>query len=314
MLSPPGRRRLPCHVPYRGGFRPGPPTPVVRRVAGPRGTAGVLGAAQAGGGTEEVHRGRSVSGCPPVPVEPCPRGDARAGGGQCAVRGRWFPGGRWHPMGQRTACRARAVVPLHGWPWGRRPVGPWGPRTGGAGLRRMGGGPRADGRGLAVGVGSSGAPSVPHGVPDQQRLVACRGQTPGTDHLSSRVASPSLPRGVLPQAVSQGAGAARSGSSGAACVPTLHAARSVRSAPPRDVPPWSVCPAWGRAAGAPSAAVPGAWGPNIALEPTPTAFARPSLRLLVRLTAGVRLQWEEDGRHTIDPRRCSCGTAPLGSS
>ena len=29
-------------------------------------------------------------------------------------------------------------------------------------------------------------------------------------------------------------------------------------------------------------------GPNIALEPTPTAFARASLRLLARLTAGVR--------------------------
>jgi len=33
------------------------------------------------------------------------------------------------------------------------------------------------------------------------------------------------------------------------------------------------------------------------------------------LSAGVvRLQWEEDGRHKTDPRRCSCGTAPLGSS
>ena len=30
--------------------------------------------------------------------------------------------------------------------------------------------------------------------------------------------------------------------------------------------------------------------PNQALEPTPTAFARPSLRLLARLTASVRLR------------------------
>jgi hypothetical protein len=29
--------------------------------------------------------------------------------------------------------------------------------------------------------------------------------------------------------------------------------------------------------------------PNLALEPTPTAFARASLRLLARLTASVRL-------------------------
>ena len=35
--------------------------------------------------------GPVVSGCPPVPVEPCTRGDARSVGGQRAVRGRWFP-------------------------------------------------------------------------------------------------------------------------------------------------------------------------------------------------------------------------------
>src|SRR5437870_4115581 len=35
------------------------------------------------------------------------------------------------------------------------------------------------------------------------------------------------------------------------------------------------------------------WPSNIALEPTPTAFARASLRLLARLTAGVRPQREK---------------------
>jgi len=34
--------------------------------------------------------------------------------------------------------------------------------------------------------------------------------------------------------------------------------------------------------------------PNIAVEPTPTAYARPSLRLLARLTAGVGLQKSEE--------------------
>jgi hypothetical protein len=44
--------------------------------------------------------------------------------------------------------------------------------------------------------------------------------------------------------------------------------------------------------------------PNQALEPTPTAFARTSLRLLVQLTAGVRLHsygnsWCEAFEETI---------------
>src|SRR5712691_7900425 len=42
--------------------------------------------------------------------------------------------------------------------------------------------------------------------------------------------------------------------------------------------------------------------PNIALEPTPTAFARTSLRLLARLTAGVRRQRRE-GASTMDKSR-----------
>ena len=92
--SPPGRRRLLCHAPHRGGFRPGPPTPVVRRVAGPRGTAGVLGTAHAGGYTEEGHRAGRVR------VSPSAR--------------RALHTGR-RSVGRRPACRARAVVPSHGW-------------------------------------------------------------------------------------------------------------------------------------------------------------------------------------------------------
>ena len=52
------------------------------------------------------------------------------------------------------------------------------------------------------------------------------------------------------------------------------------------------CPAGGGATGQRGQARPGlggAAGPNNALEPTPPAFARASLRLVARLTAGVRL-------------------------
>ena len=45
--------------------------------------------------------------------------------------------------------------------------------------------------------------------------------------------------------------------------------------------------------------------PNKALEPTAYSFGSATLRLRFRrrLTASVRLQWEEDGRHKTDPRR-----------
>ena len=57
------------------------------------------------------------------------------------------------------------------------------------------------------------------------------------------------------------------------------AARSVPSTTPRDAAPWSVHMAWGLTESTPQAEVPGASEPNIALEPTPTASARASLRL-----------------------------------
>jgi hypothetical protein len=40
-----------------------------------------------------------------------------------------------------------------------------------------------------------------------------------------------------------------------------------------------------------------------ALEPTPPAFARTSLRLLARLSASVRLHQKEAGQHEADVRR-----------
>jgi hypothetical protein len=44
---------------------------------------------------------------------------------------------------------------------------------------------------------------------------------------------------------------------------------------------------------------------NNALEPTPAAFARASLRLLARLTAGVRRQQHNGTRATCHNSSCS---------
>jgi len=206
-----GLRRLPSHAPHWVILRPGPLTPVVLRVAGPRGTAGTLGTAHTGGGAEEVSRAGRIR------VSPSARRALPTGrpsvGVPCEDRGP-------HPGAALGAEASRATWTRGGW-CGPAAHGPWSAHR----WACLGGVDRPARR--TVRATGHPSPAVPRRMDGRRELTAPR---PGSGVIDSAVArggrrSPRVP------------GQRAVASSGAAFVHTLHEAWSVPSATPRDAAP-----------------------------------------------------------------------------
>ena len=260
-------------------------------------------AGTAGGGVrrQPARRDRSPCARPDTPVCPCPPG-READAGRPVVR----------PSPAPVACgrgvtRLRSMRPgVLGPPLGRVRCGPpslrevaWGAMP----CLSGGGSPQAEGTRHGRGHGHA-VRHVPLAQGQRGMPALARGRSPAV--AAGRRGHPKRRRPWAAPAWGGGlpCGGCRVGAGAVSNAPAQGCTRDGRR---RGCAQWAC--RRGRGSGATGRAGGGAWpgrrrtwsrghvqaglggasSPNNALEPTPTAFARPSLRLLARLTAGVRL-------------------------